>query len=444
MLTAQKENKHLTLVQRPPILRSFETVVHSIEGLRERVQGFTVEQLSETEQMLQTMSLRLGDLQQTVSAVSEIKRRLNSIQQMLPDAQVATVDESTLASVDSFTPLHSLPHFGNIAKFRRIIKLVRAVKSVSVLLAPSDRKDPALILDMETNAESPKLDRIVATLTSIEHPFLEPVENSAIVDTAGEGTEGSEHSQDSQSLAIETDVVRTEPNCDESFDIISAKEATSSWNFSETIDESFEATEDRAGGDPAMVDSTAGGQPHTAVCTGPDFDRRLLDDLIQNYGEFNVMPNLPATTKAKKEVKSEAPASKRTADLTTAAHSASHRNLPTQRKDGELDRKLKKLIKDYGEYDLYSRQSPFNLKTSVIAAFLVLTLFFLGFYYFSSNSAAPAPNISSGVQSPDKEMTPGNGETLSTGSTSSLEVPKPREGGSSRNLTNNIGTKNTR
>lgn len=255
---------------------------------------------------------------------------------------------------------------------------------------------------------------------------------------------GSEQSQHSQSLAVETDLVRSEPNCDEPFDIISAKEATSSWNFSETLDESSEPTKDRAGSDPALVDFTASGQPHTAVCKEPDFDRRLLDDLIKNYGEFNVIPNLPATTKAKKEVKSGPPASKRTADSTTAANSTSHRNLPTQRKDGELDRKLKKLIKDYGEYDLYSRQSPFNLKTSVITAFLLLTLFFLGFYYFSSNSAAPAPNTSSSVKSPDKEMTPGNGQTLSTGSTSSLEVPKSREGGSSRNLTNNIATKNTR
>lgn len=441
MLTAQKENKHLTLVQRPPTLRSVETVVHSIDGLRERVQGFTVEQLSETERTFQSMSLRLGALQQTISALSEIKALMGKVEQLLPQAQAATVDESTLASAGSFTPLHSLPHVGNIAKFRRIIKLVKAVESVSGLLESSDSKDRALVLDIDANAEPARVDRVVATLTAIEYPFAEAVQNSAIVTPAGQGNnEGSEHSQRLATSA--TDFVRTEPNCGEAFDIISAKEATSSCK---TMDESVAASEHRAGSDAVTLASTPSDQSDSSIYNEPDFDRRLLDDVIKNYGEFNVVPNLPATTKAKKEVKHDAAALKRAADSTTTTNSASHRNFPAQRKDGELDRKLKKLIKDYGEYDLYSRHSPLNLKTCILVAFLLLSLVFSGFYFFSiPKSIRPAANSSSAVQSQAEGKPTANGETLSTGSVSNFDVPKPAEAGSSRNISSNIITKKTR
>ena len=444
MLTAQKENKHLTLVQRPPTLRSFETVVHSIDGLRERVQEFTAEQLFETERTLQSMSLRLGALQQTVNGLSEIKALMGRIEQLLPQAHAVTVDESTLASGANFAPLHSLSHVGNIAKFRRIIKLVTAVKSVSLLLDSSDSKDQALILDMDANAEPARLDQVVETLTPIEYPSAEAVENSAIVSTAREGNnEGSEQSPGLATSA--TDFVRTEPNCDEPLDIISANEAASSLHFSETMDESFESTEDRAGIEPLIVASTGSRQSDTAVYNEPDFDRQLLDAVIKNYGEFNVVPNLPATTKAKKDIKLEAPASKRTADSNTPVNSAIHRNFPTQRKDGELDRKLKKLIKDYGEYDLYSRQSPLNLKTGVFVALLLLTLIFAGFYFFSTpKSTGSAVNDSSGAQSQDQGTRTVNGETPSTGSVSNFDVSKPLEAGSSRNISSNIVTKKTR
>lgn len=444
MLTAQKENKHLTLVQRPPILRSFETVVHSIHGLRERVQEFTVEQLSETERTLQSMSLRLRALQQTVNGLSEIKALMGRMEQLLPQAQAATVDESTLASGVSFAPLHSLSHVGNIAKFRRIIKLVTAVKSVSLLLDSSDSKDQALILDMDANAEPAKLDQVVGTVTPIEYPSAEAVENSTIVSTARQGnSEGSEQSPGPATSA--TDLVRTEPNCDEPLDIISAKEATSSCNFNKTMDEFIRATEDPAGIEPVIVASTGSGQSDTAVYNEPDFDRQLLDAVIKNYGEFNVVPNLPATTKAKKELKLEASASKHTADSNAPVNSAIHRNFSTQRKDGELDRKLKKLIKDYGEYDLYSRQSPLNLKTGVFLALLLLTLIFSGFYFFSTpKSAGPTVNNSPAAHSQDQGTRTANGETLSTGSVSNFDVPKPVEAGSSRNISSNIVTKKTR
>ncbi|MGH7826166.1 MAG: hypothetical protein ACREQ7_13455, partial [Candidatus Binatia bacterium] len=76
--------------------------------------------------------------------------------------------------------------------------------------------------------------------------------------------------------------------------------------------------------------------------------------------------------------------------------------LPGARKDGDLDRKLKKLIKDYGEYDLYSDQTSKKYRAGVIAALVIIGVVFGGIYFFfpSRNEAVINPSSSSpGIQS---------------------------------------------
>ena len=55
-----------------------------------------------------------------------------------------------------------------------------------------------------------------------------------------------------------------------------------------------------------------------------------------------------------------------------------------------LDRQLKSIIKDYGEYDLYSHRKTINVKTTVIAAVTGLALVLGGFYLFKAPSS-PTP-----------------------------------------------------
>ena len=63
---------------------------------------------------------------------------------------------------------------------------------------------------------------------------------------------------------------------------------------------------------------------------------------------------------------------------------AAERKSPKAQRDGDLDRQLKKIIKDYGEYDLYQRKSVVNLKTGGIAAFVVLGLVLGALYLFKA------------------------------------------------------------
>jgi hypothetical protein len=55
----------------------------------------------------------------------------------------------------------------------------------------------------------------------------------------------------------------------------------------------------------------------------------------------------------------------------------------------EIDRELKNIIKNYGEYDLYShRKATIDFKTAAIAALAVLGLLLGGFYIFKSPSGS--------------------------------------------------------
>jgi hypothetical protein len=190
------------------------------------------------------------------------------------------------------------------------------------------------------------------------------------------------------------------------------------------------------------------GQSRTAAPEKADFDQRLLDDLIKDYGEFTILPSSTPNGEAKKEL--ERTTATPRAHKPTTINIPTQPNLPSPRKDVDLDRKLKKLIKDYGEYDLYSRQTPLKLKTGVAAAFLVLTLILSGFYFFSSSKSAAPTSASSVLQSQrtaetTSKETPSNVETNSgetpSASVSHVDVSKPVEAGTSQNVANKATTK---
>jgi hypothetical protein len=59
------------------------------------------------------------------------------------------------------------------------------------------------------------------------------------------------------------------------------------------------------------------------------------------------------------------------------------------KKQGEIDQQLKNIIKDYGEYDLYSPQKSLNLKMAALAALALLALVLGGLYFFTGSPPAP-------------------------------------------------------
>jgi hypothetical protein len=79
--------------------------------------------------------------------------------------------------------------------------------------------------------------------------------------------------------------------------------------------------------------------------------------------------------------------------------------LPNIKKHGELDRQLKNIIKDYGEYDLYPHQSSTSLKKAALAALAALVLVLGVLYLFKAPSNGRNSAASSATQSPDTSNT---------------------------------------
>jgi hypothetical protein len=474
MLTAQKENSPLEtepLPQRPQTTRSLDRMVTSIEGLRERVQGFTVEQVSEVDQRLRTMSLQLGELQQRLRALAEMKQQIAGLQKAVRQAEADTLEQNRLATLVEPITVHPIAQFGTLLKFRRVIKLLKEAKSGSGVSASADveARAPVLPKPVEITTEPPKNEQKLATdFPAIQHELPERSTNENSVVVTSVALEQTERVFDPGPM--EMDFEPNEPFSNDPADAICLDDSTASIQpremiaeFADTRDEpspSHEAIfeEFKGTGDmevhlaiPETETMETTGQTHTAS-EEADFDQRLLDDLIKDYGEFTIVPSSTPKREAKKEHKLEPTTATRVQGPATV-NLPTQPNLPSQRKDGELDRKLKKLIKDYGEYDLYSRQTPLKLKTGVVAAFLVLTLIFSGFYFFSSSKSAVPTSASSTSQSQSsadttKETPPNgksnSGETLSAPSVSNVGIPKPVEPDPSQNVSNKATPRRTK
>jgi hypothetical protein len=74
-----------------------------------------------------------------------------------------------------------------------------------------------------------------------------------------------------------------------------------------------------------------------------------------------------------------------------------------------LYRKLKKLIKDYGQVDLYPQQSSVKTKIRAVGAFIVLGAVLGGIYYFSTPKPTvainPSPSNRRPADGPEEAMT---------------------------------------
>src|SRR5262245_1244569 len=180
MLTAQKENTSLeteSLPQRSQTTRSLDKMVNSIEGLRERVQGFTVEQVSEMDQRLRTMSLELRELQQRLRALSEMKQRMGGLQKALQQAEAESLEQSRRATLVDPIATQSLTQFGTLLKFRRVIKLLKDAKNGSGAMGSATMMSRDFVFPkaVETTAPEPPKNThdLVADVPEIQHELIE-------------------------------------------------------------------------------------------------------------------------------------------------------------------------------------------------------------------------------------------------------------------------------
>src|SRR5436190_2095283 len=355
MLSAPKEEKRLKVVSstsNTSNLAGFGKVLNSIQGLQQRLDDFSVDDISEATEKTRTLAVRLSELQRQLATLTEINQSIATVRTAVDHAANETRELTKLEGLDRPLQLQAIAQASNLIRFPRVMKAAKdgpRVSSVNVIATDSR------INTLQTEAKA----------TPVPQPVFESLET-----------------------AIEK-------------------------------------------------------QTEAAVSTSADFDQRLLDDLIKNYGEFAAAPNLPASNSAAKS-KREA----EHAESKARVGEFTKKNLPAVKKEGELDRQLKELIKDYGEYDLYPRQSPGNLKAGVIAAFLLLALVFSGFYFFSAPKAPPhkatanqtTSDSSNGTASSVKADSSG-GKSLSNEDKRPAELRRAGEAGESRDVPDSSSVK---
>ena len=419
MLFAHKEeNKPRVVSSTPnaPTLAGFGKVLNSIQGLQQRLEDFSVDDVSKAADKVRTLSRSLSELQRKICALTQIKESITAVRTAVDRASNETAELIKLERLDKSLHLQAI---AQASKLVRLPQLTRIGKDTSKMSS---------IRTVVTHPNSiPKFEPIT--------PSLEPaVTNSTATEQSASPTSETETESPSpekkvviQDLTVIAAPLKTSLEDEQpthfqevASQFVIAQSRVDSWQPSQSpeVESHSAGLENRVNEVPTIealvqlpeeVATKTGAKTLLPVST--DFDQRLLDDLIKNYGEFAPTPNLPAlikpAAKANRQEK-QAPSTPRDEEFTKT-------DVPSLKKEGELDRQLKKLIKDYGEYDLYSQQSPINLKTGVIAAFLLLGAILAGFYFFSaSKSAYPPPSPFTGHSAADTSRATGTSANVNT------------------------------
>jgi hypothetical protein len=391
MLSSRKEENRLHIVSpntSHPNFASVGKVFDSLQGLQQRLDDFSLDDLSKAIETANTLGVRLAELRRRLQHLVEIQQNLTTANDVIEQAS------GEISALTDLETANRSPRFkgrlpaGNLIQFPRPTKLdsddsrsatpsaieTDAVNS-DIAAQPTEEHSPFIqFTDAENDPDSPE--------SSVSSEFSPPEEEAVEPDDAAQEAPPSVDFILGEPDASINSKASEPPRVDD-VDTSVEKE------LSDTLGPYFlepetdaSPTHEKPGN---TANETGAGQVKALVPVGPDFDQRLLDDLIKNYGEFASSPNVPVPVKPEDDGHGSKTSESHTASTTSVDESPSApRHLPSIQKEGEIDRKLKKLIKDYGEYDLYSRQSPVTLKTGVIAAFFLLGLIFCGLYFFAA------------------------------------------------------------
>ena len=490
MLTAQNKQTPIDAglsVGSTSTIGGFGKVLNSIQGLQQRLGDFSIEDVTSAEGKANTLIRRLALLQNKLDRLANLKHSLADAEDMISQISEPDYDLIGPASLEKHPQLHAIVKANTVIRLHRLLKIAKAsAESVSFdpqvgrldvtsPLAPAitptkEQKYPEPIAKTEPEAKADK--HASARQTGKESPSevieLPPPPTPTSIETETSLGLASDEAEpiaavkdNAPSLArvereptqcayseAPTPIVPTDTPQEaaaaivppEPFPVGEAKvEIDATVAAVEQSTPARERKQDLQTPTPLrthrsqsnlVTSTTAPEFDDERASTSIDsvFDQRLLDELIQNYGEFapfaEASASLLETPKSGANVATprvaastapfEAPdplrpepkfvAPEAVAVVEAMAVETVEVSVPSVRSNGDLDRQLKKIIKDYGEYDLYSHSShsSVTLKKSGIAAFIVLGLVLSGFYFLR----APAKSTSTQVNSvlPTKQV----------------------------------------
>ena len=368
----------------------FGKVLTSIQGLQQRLDDFSLEEATRAAEKAREIIDDLGRLQKQLNAIGKLKEAVREANTTLAQQPEHNFDPTSVDGLENHPKLRAIIQAGKLIRMHRLLRVAQAsAESIS--------------LDFETKHDLPPSqigigDSGVFSLDELSLGAAHPVTPVGI--TAAEST-------------IQT-VAGTVPSesptsSNDAPPAINANQPEPTYEFADLkLELASEAAPQAV--KPERAPAMPGKSSH--------FDQRLLDDLIETYGEFTTLNQTRETTASVDEAPGEPqeePAASSMAPLSNELTPAEpafvqsaagavmmlpppedkpskpqvENEIAPGKSRGEIDRQLKNIIKDYGEYDLYSHgKSTINFKAAVIAAVTVLGLLFGGYYVLK---APPAP-----------------------------------------------------
>jgi hypothetical protein len=448
---------------KPSTAGGFGKVLGSIQGLQQRLGDFSYGEVSIAEAKVKMLVKQLALLRDNLNHLVQLKLSVREINRRVSEIPLASYQEANLDSLEKHPQLHAILQAGKLVPLQRLMKGELAASNVvSLKTVTSDPSDHAVAtkeagtkstverarsVDKQQPTEaigstrraagdawfgdlSPVAGHRIAprtreTFTTEEEPPSFTIPNEAIAASQDDqfGGQTEDWSFDLHETALTSSesfttpinfvfpaetVVDPEPLANSfSKTKLPHSEPPPSATITKTPPDKPTAMEAKAAVTAQAVPAkpaaekaeTRLNESKALVPANHDFDQRLMEEVIKNYGDFAVTPNLPATvdTSTKLAPVTDEAAKTATAELAKSA-AAAERNLLNVQKSGDLDRQLKKIIKDYGEYDIYQRKAVVNFKTGGIVAFAVLGLVLAVLYLFKAPAAVSTPQTGSVAQ----------------------------------------------
>ena len=382
-------------------------MVNAADELLQRLSDIDLEQIASATERLSVLKTGLFRLQRSLQIVSEMAACQSTVDQAAGErtAELNDLRTKILEALAQLRPQQETPGV--------LVAKASSTDSDDDQFPSADFQYP--IAPGPINLESNSTGRIefdepgeAASDTLQEPEFFSSIDVLSTATATGDKTTNSESPP-------------TSGNERPDFAFLKGTSATSNFEFTDEAsdnDRSYTFEEASPSIEP-QVKNAEDLKSSIAASDSVEFDKKLLDDLIKNYGEFAVSSKPPSTGElsAPPEKGESSSAPKPTAQ----SNSAMNRSVPAYQTHGEFDQKLKKLIKDYGQVDLYSQHSSGKTKLRALAAFAVLGAVLSGIYYFSSPKSAPAPNAA-----PTKTQgLDGNVEQTATDNSSSVDTKNP-------------------
>ena len=358
-------------------------VVNSIQGLQQRLNDYTLEEVSAAENRSRALLLGLLNLQSRVGSLVAIKRSMTVVYEAVEKTASEDIKLSVIDTSGKPIHLRDIIQASNLIKFPGLKRTLPKRPEHTVTTASPSGETISEATDTsksirEVSRRDAAADRHKATDSPEEPAF---VFGTTEIEAAS-GIPAAEFSWDKDSDSVKTigDSIKYEQEL-QTTALRSASENINNPQSDISVPEFVQKLPSSE--EPITPISTA------LVPTGGDFDQRLLDDLIKNYGEFFSSSDSPSKVVPRANIDTVETGSKPIILEKPTVESPKNKTARTSplKKEGDIDRELKKIIKDYGEYDIYSHKNQINLKFAGVGAFLLLVAVLSGFYFLSSSKS---------------------------------------------------------